>query len=123
MRALLKHGADPKLTTKDGSDALQFAAGVGYRDKNTKGGTESEALEAKLKLTVSLGMDINRENNKGDVTALHGAASRGADTVVQYLMEQSAKLNAKSKIRLNAARLCSGQERVRAVAGTSRQYR
>jgi ankyrin repeat protein len=97
MRALLKKGADPKLTTKDGSDALQFAAGVGYRDKNTKG-TESEALEA-LKLTVSLGMDINRENNKGE-TALHGAASRGADTIVQYLTEQSAKLNAKSKTGL-----------------------
>jgi ankyrin repeat protein len=94
MRALLGKGADPKLTTKDGNDALQFAAGVGYRDKNTKG-SESEALEA-LKLAVSLGMDINRENNRGE-TALHGAASRGADTIVQYLVQQSAGLNAKSK--------------------------
>jgi ankyrin repeat protein len=94
MRALLRKGADPNLTTKDGNNALQFAAGVGYRDKNTKG-SESEALEA-LKLTVSLGMDVNRENNRGE-TALHGAASRGADTIVQYLVEQSAKLDAKSK--------------------------
>jgi ankyrin repeat protein len=94
MRALLAKGADPNLTTKDGNNALQFAAGVGYRDKNTKG-SESEALEA-LKLTVSLGMDINRENNKGE-TALHGAASRGADVIVRYLVEQSAELNAKSK--------------------------
>lgn len=94
MRALLTKGADPKLTTKDGSDALQFAAGVGYRDKGTKG-TEAEALDA-LKLTVSLGMDINRENNRGE-TALHGAASRGADTIVKYLVDQSAKLNGKSK--------------------------
>jgi ankyrin repeat protein len=94
MRALLRKGADSSLTTKDGNNALQFAAGVGYRDKNTKG-SESEALEA-LKLTVSLGMDINRENNRGE-TALHGAASRGADTIVRYLVEQSAKLNAKSK--------------------------
>jgi ankyrin repeat protein len=97
MRALLRKGADPNLTTKDGNNALQFAAGVGYRDKNTKG-TESEALEA-LKLTVSLGMDVNRENNKGE-TALHGAASRGADTIVRYLVEQSAKLDAKSKTGL-----------------------
>jgi ankyrin repeat protein len=94
MRALLRKGADPKLTTKDGNDALQFAAGVGYRDKNTKG-LESEALEA-LKLTLSLGMDINRENNRGE-TALHGAASRGADSIVRYLVEQSAGLNAKTK--------------------------
>jgi ankyrin repeat protein len=94
MRALLAKGADPNLTTKDGNNALQFAAGVGYRDKNTKG-SESEALEA-LKLTVSIGMDIHRENNRGE-TALHGAASRGADTIVQYLLEQSANLNAKTK--------------------------
>jgi ankyrin repeat protein len=94
MRALLGKGADPKLTTKDGNDALQFAAGVGYRDKSTTG-SESEALEA-LKLAVSLGMDINRENNRGE-TALHGAASRGADTIVQYLVQLSAGLNAKSK--------------------------
>ncbi len=94
MRALLAKGADPNLTTKDGNNALQFAAGVGYRDKNTKG-SESEALEA-LKLAVSLGMDINRANNRGE-TALHGAASRGADVIVRYLVEQSAELNAKSK--------------------------
>src|SRR5690348_1639313 len=51
MRALLAKGADPTLTTKEGNDALQFAAGVGYRDKNTKG-AESEALEA-VKVAVS----------------------------------------------------------------------
>lgn len=94
MRALLAKGADPNLTTKDGNNALQFAAGIGYRDKNTKG-SESEALEA-LKLTVGLGMDINRINNRGE-TALHGAASRGADTLVQYLVEHGARLDAKSK--------------------------
>jgi ankyrin repeat protein len=99
MRALLAKGADPKLTTKDGSDALQFAAGVGYRDKNTKG-TESEALEA-LKLTISIGMDFNRVNNRGE-TALHGAAGRGADTIVKYLVEQSANLNAKTKQNMTA---------------------
>jgi ankyrin repeat protein len=94
MRLLLAKGADPNLTTKDGNTALQFAAGVGYRDKNTKG-TESEALEA-LKLAVGLGLDINRENDRGE-TALHGAAYRGADAIVQYLVDQGAGLNAKSK--------------------------
>ncbi len=45
MRLLLAKGADPKLATRDGNNALMFAAGVGYRDKNTRG-TEAEALEA-----------------------------------------------------------------------------
>jgi ankyrin repeat protein len=94
MRLLLAKGADPKLTTKDGNDALQFAAGVGYRDKNTKG-TEGEALEA-LKVAVGLGLDINRANSRGE-TALHGAADRGADSIVQYLAGHGAQLNAKTK--------------------------
>jgi uncharacterized protein len=94
MRALLEKGADPKLTTKDGGTALLFAAGVGYRDKNTKG-SESEALEA-LQLTISLGMDVNQENGRGE-TALHGAADRGADTIVQYLVGHGANVNAATK--------------------------
>jgi len=94
MRLLLAMGADPKLTTKEGSTALLFAAGVGYRDKNTKG-TESEALEA-LKIALGLGLDINQENARGE-SALHGAALRGADTIVQYLVEHGAKLDAKTK--------------------------
>jgi ankyrin repeat protein len=35
MRLLLEAGADPKLETREGNNALMFAAGVGYRDKNT----------------------------------------------------------------------------------------
>jgi ankyrin repeat protein len=93
MRLLLAAGADPKLATKEGTNALEFAAGVGYRDKNTKG-TEAEALES-LKICVELGMDVNYANSKGE-TALHGAAGRGADSIVKYLVEHGAKLDAKT---------------------------
>jgi uncharacterized protein len=94
MRLLLDKGADPKLTTKDGNTALMFAAGVGYRDKNTRG-SESEALEA-LKVALEQGLDLNQTNAKGE-TALHGAALRGADTIVQFLVEHGAKLDTKTK--------------------------
>jgi len=94
MRLLLDKGADPKLTTKEGNTALMFAAGVGYRDKNTRG-SESEALEA-LKVALAQGLDINQANSKGE-TALHGAALRGADTIVQFLVEHGAQLDAKTK--------------------------
>ena len=53
MRVLLAAGADPKLVTKDGNNALLFAAGIGYRDKQTRG-TDAEALEA-LKLVHGSG--------------------------------------------------------------------
>jgi ankyrin len=93
MRILLDAGADPALKTKEGNTALLFAAGVGYRDKQTKG-TEAEALEA-LKVCLDRGGDLEQKNAKGE-TALHGAASRGADSIVQYLVDKGAKLDAKT---------------------------
>jgi len=94
MRALLEKGADPKLVTKEGNTALMFAAGVGYRDKNTRG-TEAEALEG-LKVALDAGLDLNQANARGE-TALHGAALRGADSIVQFLVDHGAKLDAKTK--------------------------
>jgi ankyrin repeat protein len=94
MRLLLARGADPKLTTRDGNTALMLAAGVGYRDKNTRG-TEAEALEA-VKVAMQAGLDFRQTNNRGE-TALHGAASRGADVIVQFLVESGADVNGRTK--------------------------
>jgi uncharacterized protein len=94
MRVLLAAGADPKLITKDGNNALLFAAGVGYRDKQTQG-TDAQALEA-LQLCMDQGLDLSQTNNKGE-TVLHGAANRGSDLLVKFLVEHGAKLDAKSK--------------------------
>lgn len=93
MRLLLAKGADPAPKTKDGNDALLLAAGIGYRDKNTHG-SEGDALEA-LKVAVAAGLDIHEKNKRGE-TALHGAASRGADSIVRYLADQGADVNAVS---------------------------
>jgi len=93
-RLLLAGGADPTLATKDGNTALMFAAGVGYRDKNTRG-SEPDALET-LKIFVDAGLDLRQANSRGE-TALHGAADRGADTLVQFLVDRGAELNVTSK--------------------------
>ena len=93
MKMLVARGADVKMETHLGNDALLFAAGVGYRDKNTFG-EESSALEA-VKFALSNGMDIHRKNGRGE-SALHGAASRGADSIVQYLIAQGARMDEKS---------------------------
>ena len=106
MRALLAKGADPKLTIKDGTTALMFAAGVGYRDKFTRG-TEADALEA-LKVAVEAGLDISQTSTRGE-TALHGAAGRGADSIVQFLVDHGAKLDTKTKQGLTALDFAMGK--------------
>ena len=107
MRILLQHGGDPKLTTKDGNTAFLFAAGVGYRDKNTRG-SEADALEG-LKMITALGPDLNQQNEKGE-TALHGAAGRGADSIAQYLVTQGAKLDVKTKRGLTPLDYAMGKD-------------
>jgi ankyrin repeat protein len=94
IRLLLEKGANPRLTTKDGNTALMFAAGIGYRDKNTRG-SESDALEA-VRVLMAAGLDINQTNTRGE-NSLHGAALRGADTIVQFLLDQKMDVNATSK--------------------------
>jgi ankyrin repeat protein len=107
MQTLLAAGADPKLATKDGSNALLFAAGIGYRDKQTQG-TDAEALEA-LQLCIAQGLDLNQANGKGE-TALHGAANRGSDVLVKFLVEHGAKLEAKSKAGFTPLDIALGKD-------------
>lgn len=105
MRLLLDHGADPKLANKDGVTALMVAAGLGYTDAIR--GTEPEALEA-VKLCVSLGLDVNGATDKGE-TAMHGAARRGANTIIQYLADNGGKINAANKQGLTALDIAMGK--------------
>lgn len=107
MRILLAAGADPKLVTKDGNTALLFAAGVGYRDKNTRG-TDAEALEA-VKLCLEQGLDLNQANNRGE-TALHGAANRGSDVLAKFLIDHGAKLDVKSKAGFTPLDIAMGKD-------------
>ncbi len=106
MRLLLAKGADLKLKTPQGNSAMLFAGGVGYRDKYTRG-TEAEALEA-LKLTLEHGEDINQANSGGE-TALHGAAARGADNIVRFLVEQCVNVNVKTKRGLTPLDMAMGK--------------
>jgi ankyrin repeat protein len=105
MQMLLEKGADAKLANKDGLNALMVASGVSWADKIR--GTEAQALEA-VKLCAASGLDVNTATDKGD-TALHGAANRGADSIVKYLAEQGATLDVKNKQGMTPLDLAMGK--------------
>jgi len=56
---------------------------------------ESAVLKT-VAAALDLGADVNASNQAGD-TALHTAATRGLNTVVQLLADKGAQLNAKNK--------------------------
>lgn len=94
MKALLEAGADPKLTTNDGTTALMTAAGYGRIHGESRAGAD-DSLDA-VKVALAAGIDINSANAIGE-TALHAAAYFQKDAVVSYLIEQGANVNALNK--------------------------
>jgi ankyrin repeat protein len=56
---------------------------------------ESQVLEA-VKTAFDLSGDVNAANQAGD-TALHASAAWGHETVIQFLADHAAQINAKNK--------------------------
>jgi len=95
VRLLLAHGADPMIPTFDHTTPLMVASGVGWAEGTIHEYTEDQTLEV-VKLLLSLGSEVNAANDHG-ITALHGAAYKGANKVVQFLVDHGADLAAKDK--------------------------
>jgi ankyrin repeat protein len=97
MRLLLAKGADPKLVTRNGINPLMAAAGLGSKEEDGTGRykTEPEAIQA-IGLLLEAGMDINAADNRGQ-TALHAAAQKGYDQVIEFLASRGAQLDIKDK--------------------------
>jgi ankyrin repeat protein len=95
MKLLLSHGADPTIPTFGGTTPLMAAAGVNWVVDQTFDEGQAALLEA-VKLCVELGMDVNAVNSMG-LTALHGAANRGSDEIIKYLVAQGAKIDVRDK--------------------------
>jgi ankyrin repeat protein len=93
VRLLLAHGADPQIPTFDHTTALMVASGVGWADGMMREYSETQTLEL-VKLLLERGADVNAANDHG-ITALHGAAYKAANQVVQLLVDRGARLDAK----------------------------
>jgi ankyrin len=91
MRLLLEHGADPNIATFAGTTPLMAAAGVNWVVNQTFD-EGSAALRAAVELCHELGNDVNAANSMG-IRAIHGAANRGSDPVIEYLAANGARLD------------------------------
>jgi ankyrin repeat protein len=95
MRLLLKHGADPKIPTFGGTTALMAAAGVNWVVSQTYDEGPEALLEA-VKLCYELGLSVHDVNSMG-LAAIHGAANRGSDEIIKFLVSKGARLDVMDK--------------------------
>ena len=111
LRTLLAAGADPHLTTDDGTTPLMAAAGLGratYTPRVPRG-TRSPMAEEAVRILLEAGADINVVN-EADFTALHGAAFRGLNEVVEYLLANGADIDARDFRGRTAYRMAEGSK-------------
>lgn len=95
MKVLLEHGANPNIATFDGTTALMAAAGVNWTVSQTYDEGKEALLEA-VKLAHSAGNDVNAVNSMG-LTAVHGAANRGSNDIIEWLAQHGARLDVADK--------------------------
>lgn len=94
IQVLAAGGADPLLPRNDGTTPL-MAAALGESPRATfqdaspvfPPGEEPPTLEV-MQMLVEFGANVNAANEAGD-TALHRAASKRFDTVVQFLADHA----------------------------------
>ena len=111
MRMLLAAGADPHLTTDDGTTPLMVAAGLGrstYTPREPRG-IRSPGAERAVGLLLSAGADIGAVNEAG-FTALHGAAFRGLNEVIEHLVAHGADIDARDFRGRTAYRMAEGSK-------------
>jgi ankyrin repeat protein len=95
LKILAAAGADANIPSADGSTPLMVAAGLAMwyvgEDGGSLPGQEDEAIEA-VKLCVAMGSDVNAANAAGE-TPMHGAAFRGVNAIVEFLLDKGARID------------------------------
>ncbi len=111
LRILLEAGADQHLTTVDGTTPFMAAAGLGpatYTPRQPRGVRAMSSEEA-VRVLHEAGADINA-TNEANFTALHGAAFRGMNEVIEYLVAHGADIDARDFRGRTAYRMAEGSK-------------
>ena len=108
MRLLLQLGADPAINTGLNITPLMAAAGIAWAS-NQERASEAQVLDAVKLLVEEHGADVNFVADTGE-TAMHAAAYRGANSVVQYLFDKGATLDVVDKTGRTPLTVADGVE-------------
>ena len=111
LRLLIEAGADQHLTTVDGTTPFMAAAGLGpatYTPRQPRGVRAISSEEA-VRFLHEAGADINA-TNEANFTALHGAAFRGMNEVIEYLVSHGADIDARDFRGRTAYRMAEGSK-------------
>jgi ankyrin repeat protein len=92
MRLLIARGASPSFVAPGGRTVLM--APVTPHELPGFRASESRSLEV-VKLAIEYGNDVEAATDAGD-TALHGAAKLGYNSVVQFLVDNGAKVSVRN---------------------------
>jgi len=95
MKLLLSKGADPSIATFNGTNALMAAAGVNWVVGETFTESPKRWIEA-VQLCLDQRLDVNAANAMG-LQAVHGAANRGSDDIIELLASRGAELDRPDK--------------------------
>ena len=116
MKFLADNGADATIPTQQNMTPLLAASGIGFYEGEHPG-DPTVCLEA-VKLAYELGNDPQAvieygENSGGSpnwdgATALHGAATRGANEMVEWLVEKGVPLDTKTEQGMMAWDIADG---------------
>jgi ankyrin repeat protein len=106
MKLLVAHGADPKPASDQKDTPLAMAAGVGWAGNFSTNAPES-FLKSLRYLVEEIGIDVNTQDVQG-YTPLMGAAFRGDNESVEYLVAHGAKLDARTEKKWSVTDMANG---------------
>ena len=106
MKLLLARGADPTITTVNGTNALMAAAGVNWVIGETFSESPAMWIQA-VRLCLDQGFDVNAANEMG-LQAVHGAANRGSDDIIELLATAWRAARSSRQGRAHAIRVGAG---------------
>jgi ankyrin repeat protein len=111
IKTLLAAGANVDLPSDDGTTPLMMAAGLGRStfQPGLQRAIRSVGAEEAVNVLLDAGADIHA-TNEADFTAIHGAAFRGLNEVIEILVKRGANIDARDYRGRTPYRLAEGSK-------------